>query len=69
MIENLSKIYNVKSLCDYLEVNRSSYYKWLNNKGITKTYQSNRKDLIEMVASIHKEKPSYGYRRPTMNSQ
>lgn len=46
-----------------MEVNRSSYYKWLKSKTIVKSYQTNRNDLIEVVVSIHKDRPSYGYRR------
>lgn len=58
----MSDRYNTKNLCDYLEVNRSGYYKWINNKE-KKQYQLNREDLIRIVIEIHKEKPSYGYRR------
>lgn len=46
-----------------MQINRSSYYKWLNNKGNFKQYQLNRKELIKIVTEIHSKKPSYGYRR------
>lgn len=63
IIEELTKFYNIKSLCEVMQITRSSYYKWLNNKNQIKQYQSNRKELIKIVTDIHSKKPSYGYRR------
>ncbi len=50
-------------MCDYLNINRSSYYSWLKNKDQVKKYQLNREKLIQLVKEIHYDKPSYGYRR------
>jgi transposase InsO family protein len=50
-------------LCYYLKVNRSSYYKWLKERSIEKAYKNDRQHLIDIVTQIHKERPSYGYRR------
>lgn len=58
----LSDKYTIKSLCEQLGVNKSSYYKWLNNKNV-KQYQLDRNNLIDIVSLIHKKRPSYGYRR------
>ena len=63
IIKLLSKEYNIKSLCLVLKVSRSGYYKWLKNKDILNQYEKNRKDLGELIKSIHKRKPSYGYHR------
>lgn len=62
-MEILSNEFNISSLCNYLNINRSSYYKWKYNRNIIKQYQLNRNNLIDIVKEIHKEKPSYGYRR------
>jgi transposase InsO family protein len=43
-------------------INKSSYYRWLNNKNM-KQYQQDREELIKLVREIHLKKPSYGYRR------
>lgn len=45
-----------------MDINRASYYKWLNNK-VLKQYQLDRKELIKLVKDIHLKHPSYGYRR------
>ena len=62
-MELLSKEYNIKSLCEILNVSRSGYYKWLKNKNILNNYEINRRDLGELIKDIHKRKPSYGYHR------
>ena len=46
-----------------MQINRSSYYNWLNNKDNPKQYQLDRNELVKLVAEIHSKKPSYGYRR------
>ena len=63
IIELLSKEYSIKSLCEIMNMSRSSYYKWLKNKNILNNYEINRRDLGELIKDIHKRKPSYGYRR------
>ncbi len=56
----LSRKYNVKNMCKYLNIPRCSYYKWL------KTIENNTKE--EAIASLIqdlqvKTKQTYGYRR------
>ena len=63
IIELLSKEYSIKSLCEIMNMSRSSYYKWLKNKNILNNYEINRRDLGELIKDIHKRKPSYGYHR------
>ena len=50
-------------MCDYLKINRSSYYKWLNTRNKVKNYELSRHSLIELVQEHHQKHPSYGYRR------
>ena len=53
----------MKSLCEYMKVSRSGYYKWLKNKDILNKYEIDRLELKNIIEDIHKRKPSYGYRR------
>ena len=55
--------YNIKSLCEYMNISRSGYYKWLKNKDKLNKYEINRLELKKIIEDIHKRKPSYGYRR------
>ncbi len=50
-------------MCEYLNVSRSGYYKWLHNRKKLNRYEINRLDLKKLIEDIHKKKPSYGYRR------
>lgn len=52
-------------LCKYLQVNRSSYYKWKNNKNKNKEnkYLKIRQELTELIQEEHKKHPSHGYHR------
>ena len=59
----LSKEFNVKSLCEYMNISRSGYYKWLKNKDILNKYEIDRLELKKLIEDIHHRKPSYGYRR------
>lgn len=63
IVLKLSKEYNIKSLCEYMNISRSGYYKWLRNKDKLNRYEINRLKLKKIIESIHKRKPSYGYRR------
>ena len=62
-MELLSKEYSIKSLCQIMNVSRSGYYKWLNNKNKLNNYEIVRRDLGELIIDIHRRKPSYGYHR------
>ena len=63
IILTLSKDFNVKSLCEYMNVSRSGYYKWLKNKEVLNRYEIDRLELEKLIKEIHNKKPSYGYRR------
>jgi len=45
-----------------MSISRSGYYKWLSNTE-KKQYQIDRDNLCELVISINKKHPSWGYRR------
>lgn len=59
----LSKEFSIQSLCAYMDISRSGYYKWLKNKDKLNKYEIDRLELGKIVNDIHKKKPSYGYRR------
>ena len=63
LVKDLSKEFNVKSLCKCMNISRSGYYKWLKNKDILNKYEIDRLELSKLIEEIHKRKPSYGYRR------
>lgn len=56
----------IKLLCEIANVQRSSYYKWLNKK-TTKNFKENEL-ILKTIKEIHEENGSiYGYRRMTLN--
>lgn len=57
----MSDDFNVKSLCVYMEVSRSGYYKWVKRKGILNRYQSDREVVKEYVIEHHKKHSTHGY--------
>lgn len=60
--------YPIVALCEILELNRSSYYKWLSrDAGEQETKDS---ALIEHICALHEESNGiFGYRRMQMNLQ
>ena len=58
----MSKDYSVKALCLEMNISRSGYYKWKNNKNKIKNYQLNRNDMCKLVKQYHTKHPSWGYR-------
>lgn len=60
---SLSTEFNVKSLCEFMKISRSGYYKWLKNKDILNQFEKNRLYFKKLIEDIHRRKPSYGYRR------
>ena len=46
-------------MCDVMNINRSSYYKWLGRD--MNQYEKNRNDLAVLIKEEHKKHPSYGY--------
>ena len=46
-----------------MNISRSGYYRWFKNKDILNNYETNRKDLGNLIIKIHDKKKSYGYRR------
>ena len=62
IVLKLSVEFNVKSLCECMNISRSGYYKWLESRDKLNRYEVNRLELSELIKDIHKRKPSYGYR-------
>lgn len=62
VIEKFTDSFNIKALCIFFNVSRSGYYKWLKRKGLLNRYDQSRKDLMEIVPSIHKYDVTMGYR-------
>lgn len=58
--------YSIISLCQFAEIARSSYYKWL-NKEDSKRDLENKVILQKIIEIYEKVKGIYGYRRITMN--
>ena len=56
----LSREYDIVLLCDLMGVSRSGYYKW-KNRGKPKA-EDKKQQVIKLVAEVHKEHPSHGYR-------
>lgn len=46
-----------------MDINRSSYYKWLNHREEKNIYELNREMLTEMLIEKHEKYPSNGYHR------
>jgi len=60
------KGYPIKTLCEIINLNRSSYYKWLHRD--TSIQETNDKELIEYLCVLHQEfNGIFGYRRMQMN--
>lgn len=53
---------NVESLCTYMRVSRSGYYKWVKRKGILNRYQTNRLWLIEEIKETYVKHKIWGYK-------
>ena len=62
-IFELSDRYSVVWLCKQFSVSRAGYYNWIKHKNRPNTYELQRQEIILFIRKIHKEKPSYGYRR------
>lgn len=60
MIDNLSREYDVKELCELMGVSRSGYYKW--KKRGKSSQQKHRERVIAIVEEVHTDHPSHGYR-------
>jgi len=60
------KGYPIKALCDILDLNRSSYYKWLNRDA--REQEAKDADLIEKIINLYQESNGiFGYRRMQLN--
>ncbi len=46
-----------------MNISRSGYYRWSNNRAKWRQYKQDRIDLEQYVKNIHNKYPSYGYRR------
>ena len=56
----LSRDYDVQDLCKLMGVSRSGYYKW--KKRDKSCRDINREKMIALVAEVHEEHKSHGYR-------
>ena len=67
-IKNLhdEKAYPVATLCDILNLNRSSYYKWLRRD--QSVQEAKDKELIDRICQLYQESNGiFGYRRMQLN--
>ena len=55
------KGYSIKSMCEFLQVSRSAYYRWLKQPESVRE-QTNRQ-VAEVIRTIHDKHPDMGYRR------
>lgn len=63
---NEEKHYPISTLCDILNLNRSSYYKWLHRDGSEQ--EAKDKELIERICTLYQESNGiFGYRRMQLN--
>ena len=46
-----------------MNISRSGYYKWLDNREKLNQYEIDRLQLKDLITDIHRRKPSYGYHR------
>lgn len=56
----LARDNGVEDLCTIMGVSRSGYYKWLKRKPTKRDI--NREQMIELVAKVHEEHKTHGYR-------
>ncbi|XMB68063.1 IS3 family transposase [Mycoplasmatota bacterium zrk1] len=63
IINELSVESNIKSLCKYMGVSRSGYYKWGKRKGKLNRYEQDRVTLGIMVKDVHSKHGTWGYHR------
>lgn len=50
------------SLCEYMKVSRSGYYKWIKREGRLNQYEVNRRDLTALLLAMHERHTTWGYR-------
>ncbi|MFU8792451.1 MAG: IS3 family transposase [Acholeplasmataceae bacterium] len=50
------------SLCAYMKLSKSGYYKWLSRDGRLNRYEINRKDLTALLLNVYKKHSTWGYR-------
>ena len=63
IIKELSRNYPVVLLCCVMNINRSSYYKWLRRKDAPNCYELNRRILTELIKQEHQKHKIYGYHK------
>jgi transposase InsO family protein len=58
--------YSIKFLCEIIELNRSSYYKWMNKSKTDRDIDN--EELLDSIKELHASvRGIYGYRRIAMN--
>ena len=50
------------SLCEYMKVSRSGYYKWIKREGGLNQYEVNRKELTALLLTMNERHTTWGYR-------
>lgn len=63
VIQELQVKYPVDFLCQIMDFNRSSFYKWRKLRGTHNRYEKNRIPLTEFLLEAHEAYPSHGYHR------
>ena len=58
----LSGKYNISKVCEEMEINRSSFYKWMDRLNKPSTKEQKRALYIELFTLYHNTYPSHGYR-------
>ncbi|WP_349814490.1 IS3 family transposase [Thomasclavelia cocleata] len=62
IIDEYKDKYSIISLCEYMSVSRSGYYKWKYRQEHPTIKMISRKSDIGLIKEIHKKHPSHGYR-------
>ena len=57
----LSKEFNIKSLCEYMKISRSGYYKWIKNKDTLNQFEKNRLHLKKLKKNVSKKRKLHIY--------
>ena len=65
IVLSLSDEYSVSSLCKVMNISKSGFYKWKNNKDKLNRWELNRLNLSKEIVKYHNQNPSYGYHRIT----
>ena len=62
IINEYKNKYSIVSLCNYMKVSKSGYYKWKYRQENPSDKEISRQSDIELIKRIHEKHPSHGYR-------